>query len=323
MVFDMKNNILILILVLVSLPVFSQNIYFSEPTSSHVDEIWITGEGPIAYNMYAANGWVIDWYKARLTYPDGSKSDWQNGETGGWWVTKAGTYGIEGEAHGCYVLGGCSDLYRELFYFEVVDNYAPAIPAGIGSTTYNNHPKITWSANSEYDIDDYSVYKKDGGASYNFLASTSNTYYVDNGEYIYTPGNDKIYVNYKVKANDINGNSSDLSSSVSIACNEPLSKISDNGEIDFGSPKVCKLNANYPNPFNPTTTISYQFSQSGYATLRIYNSLGEEVAELLNGFEESGYYTVIFNANNLPSGIYYVTLQMNDFSQTKKLMLVK
>lgn len=56
--------------------------------------------------MYAANGWYIHWYKAQLTYPDGSKSEWQTGQTGGWWVNKAGTYGMEGKASGTYLPTG-------------------------------------------------------------------------------------------------------------------------------------------------------------------------------------------------------------------------
>ncbi len=156
----MKNVILSLIFLFLCYPLFAQNIYFSEPTSSHVDYIGIEGRGPIAYNMYAANGWHIDWYKARLTYPDGSKSNWQNGETGGWWVSKAGTYCIEGRAHGTYIGTGQSyDLYTNYFCFEVVDDYEPIIPQNLSANWSGGHPIITWAVNEEYDMDSYNIGK--------------------------------------------------------------------------------------------------------------------------------------------------------------------
>lgn len=140
----------------------AQNIYFSEPTSTHVDYIGTGGSGPIAYNMYAANGWVIYHYWARLTFPDGSQTDWMYGETGGWWVTKAGTYQIEGKASGESIFGGgVVMLYRWPFSFNVVDNYSPSAPQNLQvSKSSNNHPQLTWTLNSELDMSHYIIYKK-------------------------------------------------------------------------------------------------------------------------------------------------------------------
>ncbi|MCU0415538.1 MAG: T9SS type A sorting domain-containing protein [Ignavibacteriaceae bacterium] len=83
------------------------------------------------------------------------------------------------------------------------------------------------------------------------------------------------------------------------------------------------LEQNYPNPFNPTTTISYTILKYGLVTLKVFDILGTEVAELINEVEEAGSYSVTFNASELPSGIYFYTLTSGNFVDTKKFILLK
>ena len=83
------------------------------------------------------------------------------------------------------------------------------------------------------------------------------------------------------------------------------------------------LAQNYPNPFNPTTTIEYSIPQSGNVKLQVYNSIGEEVATLVNNYKEAGTYQVDFNSKNLTSGIYFYKLEAGKFIQTKKMILLK
>ncbi|MFA7229207.1 MAG: T9SS type A sorting domain-containing protein [Melioribacteraceae bacterium] len=85
------------------------------------------------------------------------------------------------------------------------------------------------------------------------------------------------------------------------------------------------LMQNYPNPFNPTTVINYQIPSNGNVTLSVYNVLGKEVATLVNEFKTAGSYSVKMNsaAKDLSSGIYFYTLKANNFTQTKKMILVK
>ena len=88
-------------------------------------------------------------------------------------------------------------------------------------------------------------------------------------------------------------------------------------------PQTFQLEQNYPNPFNPSTNIQYSVSESGKIKLAIYNHIGEEVALLVNGIVGVGFYEVTFSATNLPSGIYFYRLQANDYTQTKKMILLK
>jgi hypothetical protein len=83
------------------------------------------------------------------------------------------------------------------------------------------------------------------------------------------------------------------------------------------------ISQNYPNPFNPSTTIKYSVPEMSKVMLKLYNLLGEEVATLVNEEKVAGYYTIEFNAANLPSGVYFYQLKAGDFIQTGKMMLLK
>gem|GEM_PF-3096818 len=83
------------------------------------------------------------------------------------------------------------------------------------------------------------------------------------------------------------------------------------------------LDQNYPNPFNPATTITYQLPQSGSVTLKIFDILGNEVKTLVNENKEMGKYTVQFDASSLASGMYVYQLRANDYTSTKKMLLLK
>jgi hypothetical protein len=88
-------------------------------------------------------------------------------------------------------------------------------------------------------------------------------------------------------------------------------------------PKEYSLNQNYPNPFNPSTTISYSIPKEGNVVLKIYNVLGQEVKVLVNHFQSAGSYKVNFDAGSLTSGIYFYSINSENFSQVKKMMLIK
>ena len=93
--------------------------------------------------------------------------------------------------------------------------------------------------------------------------------------------------------------------------------------IEIGVPDKFDLAQNYPNPFNPATVISYQLPVSGMVSLKVYNVIGQQVAELVNEVKQAGVHTVEFDASNLPSGVYLYRLNTGNFTSTRKMMLIK
>jgi hypothetical protein len=88
-------------------------------------------------------------------------------------------------------------------------------------------------------------------------------------------------------------------------------------------PLDFKMFQNYPNPFNPVTTIKYGIPQSVFVKISVYNILGQEVAILVNEYKEAGYYNVGFDGSNLASGIYIYKIFAINFTDTKKMLLLK
>ncbi len=89
------------------------------------------------------------------------------------------------------------------------------------------------------------------------------------------------------------------------------------------NPKTFGLSANYPNPFNPTTKIRYAISQTAFTTIQVYSILGEEVATLINEVKTPGIYEINFDGTDLTSGTYFYKLESGNFSQTKKMIILK
>lgn len=107
---------------------------------------------------------------------------------------------------------------------------------------------------------------------------------------------------------------------------QPLSPpitISNEEEPEVAVPDEIALHQNYPNPFNPSTTIRYSIPEAGEVRLTVYNVVGQEVAVLLNRIQNQGIHTIQFDAGHLASGLYLYRLETKNFSETRKMMLVK
>lgn len=101
------------------------------------------------------------------------------------------------------------------------------------------------------------------------------------------------------------------------------------GLSDKISERGFKLYQNYPNPFNPETIIEYYVPKGSFVSLKVYNLLGNEVATIVNGYQDSGNHLIRFNAydlnsgsKGLSSGIYFYVLESGDFKQTRKMILL-
>jgi len=149
--------------------------------------------------------------------------------------------------------------------------------------------------------------------------------YVSRGNNPTTNQNDSIfhspnpqYLLMKV-SEDIGGAPGTYAGTYTIGVNVTTKDIKDNktNESDFS------LNANYPNPFNPSTKISYYLPVDSYVSLIVYDVSGKEVAHLVEGMQTSGLKEVIFDGTNLSSGYYFCRLKAGDFSATREMLLYK
>jgi Secretion system C-terminal sorting domain len=102
-------------------------------------------------------------------------------------------------------------------------------------------------------------------------------------------------------------------------------KFSQEIQVQLGAaPKVFELSQNFPNPFNPTTTIEFSVPSDGHATLKVYNTIGQQVETLFDGAATAGeYHQATFDASRLASGVYFAQLRFGNGMQMKKLLLVK
>jgi plastocyanin len=87
--------------------------------------------------------------------------------------------------------------------------------------------------------------------------------------------------------------------------------------------QTFEINQNYPNPFNPSTNITFKIGESDHVKLIVYNSLGDEIEALVDEYKNAGTYTYSFNAEDLASGVYFYKLITGNYTETRKMLLMK
>jgi hypothetical protein len=126
--------------------------------------------------------------------------------------------------------------------------------------------------------------------------------------------------------NSVNGNGVNTGDQWNFAANKVITVSGPTGVEDEGLIRTFALGQNYPNPFNPSTTINYEIpddASGSLVTLKIYDLLGSEIAELVNETKSSGTYQVSFDASSLTSGVYLYHLKAGTYSAVKKMSLMK
>ena len=94
-------------------------------------------------------------------------------------------------------------------------------------------------------------------------------------------------------------------------------------QIGTEVPDKFELSQNYPNPFNPVTTINFAIPKASNVSLKVYDILGKEVETIHNGYLNAGYYKINFDAKNLASGMYFYKIEADNFSDIKRMLLLK
>ena len=211
------------------------------------------------------------------------------------------------------------NIYKSFYMSEPdtgysIDNLAPVVPGGIIAIGHEDRVEIAWDDNDDNDFQYYAIYRSLDSDfdpdtmsthTYSTIENSFDDTSVEFGETYY----------YKIVAVDFSGNKSDYSENVYAL----VTDVNLEGEI----PTVYGLKQNYPNPFNPSTVISYSLPESGLVSLKVFDILGQEVADLVNQIKSAGVYEVSFDASNLTTGLYIYRMEAGNFTETKKMLLVK
>ncbi|MBK9332036.1 MAG: T9SS type A sorting domain-containing protein [Ignavibacteria bacterium] len=189
------------------------------------------------------------------------------------------------------------------------DGLLPVELSSFVSVISNNNVTLNWSTASETNNSGFDIERNSNGQWSKIGNVTGNGTTPISNNYSFTDRNltSGIY-NYRLKQIDFNGN---------------FEYFNLNSEVNIGVPAKFELSQNYPNPFNPSTQINYNLPVDGKVSLRLFDMSGKEISTIVNEVKTAGYYSVSFNAGNLPSGVYFYSIEANDFSAVKKMMLVK
>lgn len=186
---------------------------------------------------------------------------------------------------------------------------------GFDAISQNSKVVLSWSTASETDNDHFELNRRQLGGNWQNMgirvdgagnSASSNDYsFVDDNVTV-----NKTY-QYQLVAVDIRGVRTVTSEAEALV-------ISGTAVVD-----EYKLYANFPNPFNPSTTITFDLKDATNVSLVVYDVLGREVTSLLNGYQVAGRHTVNFEAGALPSGVYFYRMETPQFTDMKKMMLLK
>lgn len=192
-------------------------------------------------------------------------------------------------------------------YIDEVNSTFP-MPVQMSSFTYSvnvNNVNLKWNTVSEINNKGFEIQRNSGKdwTTIGFVSANNNK------SYSFSDNNlQPSTYQYRLKQIDFNGN---------------FEYFNLNGAVKVGSPVKFSLSQNYPNPFNPVTKISYQIPADEKVTIKIYDIEGKEVMTLVNDFKTAGYHTVEMKSNNLSSGNYFYHLTAGNFSDTKKMTVIK
>jgi hypothetical protein len=197
------------------------------------------------------------------------------------------------------------------------DTNSPAAPTGLDAIQGNQQVTLLWNRNSEFDMYYYKIFRNTTNNP--STATQVDSAFVPDSMKINTGLTNGIKYFFWLKAVDryCFNRVSGFSAPDSVIPN-PVGIVK-NTEI----PKVFKLYQNLPNPFNPTTSIKFDIPKTSMVTLVIYDAIGREVANLINAPTNAGSYQITWYAGDFPSGVYFCKIKAGDYTDVKKMILVK
>ena len=230
--------------------------------------------------------------------------------------TALGRYGYGLGGPNSYGNFDVDEYLGEVEDYAIEDGQLPVELTSFEAVPGNGYVTLSWTTASEVDNDHFEIMRSTGiyepvtigtviggnpmGASYEFVDSR-----VTNG------------VTYKYVLVDV-----DINGMAEAHYDMEVTATPNTLPIDV-TPTDYALHQNFPNPFNPTTTLVYDVVDAGYVSLMVFDVLGRQVATLVDGEQVAGRYPVTFDASDLASGIYFYRLQVNGYSDMKKMVVIK
>jgi hypothetical protein len=187
------------------------------------------------------------------------------------------------------------------------NSISDALPIQLASFSAStlNSSGVTLSWNTFSETNNYGFHVQRNGVDITFVPGHGTT--IQQHTYLYTDNPSPGHYAYRLKQVDLDGTAT----------------LSGNVVVDMIAPAKFTLEQNYPNPFNPATTIRYGLPARSHVTMIVFNTLGQQVAELVNGEVDAGIHDVEFDGSRLASGVYFYRLVAGEHVDSKKLLLMK
>lgn len=266
------------------------------------DYVFIPGTSNAMVSTGAATG------ASGVSYSLNGGSVWTDftGTTGTQYLATGFLNNFTGWAGGFNTSATVGGMYK---FTGFVDPTIPVEFTSFSAQTSENSVTLSWATATETNNYGFEVQRSTDNKNFvslGFVQGKGTTTVPQS--YIFTDRTDiKAKIYYRLKQIDLDGKFN-------------LSKVI---EVDANLPTQFSLSQNYPNPFNPSTAINFSVPQAADVNITVYNTSGEAVATIANGVFEPGFHQVVWNAQGITSGVYFYTIKAGNFTETKKLMLMK
>ncbi|MBN2411565.1 T9SS type A sorting domain-containing protein [candidate division KSB1 bacterium] len=195
----------------------------------------------------------------------------------------------------------------------VSDAPLPVLLYSFSAKLVNNKIELKWQTSPLSEVETFEIQRFDGRMWQKADLIEAHPQSGDFQEFLWTDdistlSKDLTEISYRIKYTDLTGNTA----------------YSQTQTVNVKKPTSIWLAQNFPNPFNPGTTISYAITEPADVKLIVFNSLGEQIETLVNGYQSENIYTVTFDASHLPNGLYFYKLLVNNrFVDMKKMLVLK
>lgn len=247
-----------------------------------------------------------------------------------WYILSSGMTNFDINGNGEGYVQEAGDMLSGTFVYE--DYTATLDPVAMSSAGYYYHPEVLILTGGGAAIEGLTVeaIAMDGAAKVVWnVVEKDNAGFLVNGEFVES----KVVTSTEVQKYEyvVNGLENGKEATITVQARDLSGKLSEAVVVNVvpvagatgEKPTKYELNQNFPNPFNPTTNIKFSVPEAGLVTLKLYNVMGQEVATLINSYTHPAVINYNLDASNLATGVYFYRLDVNNFTATKKLALVK